>query len=136
MCMFDSLIVVFFLRIRRPPRSTRTGTLFPYTTLFRSHAKTAFICAWGRGLCPRPDGRRDRGRKQSAGQDGKAQGLSRAADDGDLHLRTRRRLPHTPTLASARTRRATGRDRQPRNTDGPRTARLAAHHTVSRSTLD
>src|SRR3546814_11739237 len=28
--------VSFFLRIRRPPRSTRTDTLFPYTTLFRS----------------------------------------------------------------------------------------------------
>src|SRR3546814_9963848 len=28
--------------IRRPPRSTRTDTLFPYTTLFRSD--------WGRGL--------------------------------------------------------------------------------------
>src|SRR3546814_9350902 len=27
---------VFFLMIRRPPRSTRTYTLFPYTTLFRS----------------------------------------------------------------------------------------------------
>src|SRR3546814_16698860 len=27
---------VFFLMIRRPPRSTRTDTLFPYTTLFRS----------------------------------------------------------------------------------------------------
>src|SRR3546814_17548408 len=27
---------VFFLIIRRPPRSTRTDTLFPYTTLFRS----------------------------------------------------------------------------------------------------
>src|SRR3546814_10867973 len=26
----------FFLSIRRPPRSTRTDTLFPYTTLFRS----------------------------------------------------------------------------------------------------
>src|SRR3546814_17458961 len=26
----------FFLIIRRPPRSTRTDTLFPYTTLFRS----------------------------------------------------------------------------------------------------
>src|SRR3546814_7509535 len=26
-----------FLMIRRPPRSTRTDTLFPYTTLFRSH---------------------------------------------------------------------------------------------------
>src|SRR3546814_20772072 len=31
------LDMVFCLRIRRPPRSTRTDTLFPYTTLFRSH---------------------------------------------------------------------------------------------------
>src|SRR3546814_358703 len=32
----------FFLMIRRPPRSTRTDTLFPYTTLFRSaHASLA-----------------------------------------------------------------------------------------------
>src|SRR3546814_12779039 len=30
----------FFFMIRRPPRSTRTDTLFPYTTLFRSTAKT------------------------------------------------------------------------------------------------
>src|SRR3546814_20538542 len=30
------LLFVFFLMIRRPPRSTRTDTLFPYTTLFRS----------------------------------------------------------------------------------------------------
>src|SRR3546814_15997812 len=29
---------LFFLMIRRPPRSTRTDTLFPYTTLFRSAA--------------------------------------------------------------------------------------------------
>src|SRR3546814_8813229 len=28
----------FYLMIRRPPRSTRTDTLFPYTTLFRSPA--------------------------------------------------------------------------------------------------
>src|SRR3546814_10286501 len=28
--------VFLFLMIRRPPRSTRTDTLFPYTTLFRS----------------------------------------------------------------------------------------------------
>src|SRR3546814_14543062 len=27
---------LFFLMIRRPPRPTRTDTLFPYTTLFRS----------------------------------------------------------------------------------------------------
>src|SRR3546814_4962646 len=30
------MLVLFFLMIRRPPRSTRTDTLFPYTTLFRS----------------------------------------------------------------------------------------------------
>src|SRR3546814_8173717 len=36
----------FFFMIRRPPRSTRTDTLFPYTTLFRS------------GLLPHPDGGR------------------------------------------------------------------------------
>src|SRR3546814_18165645 len=29
-------VLFFFLMIRRPPRSTRTDTLFPYTTLFRS----------------------------------------------------------------------------------------------------
>src|SRR3546814_15252407 len=30
------VLFFFFLMIRRPPRSTRTDTLFPYTTLFRS----------------------------------------------------------------------------------------------------
>src|SRR3546814_14554021 len=33
------LYVIFFLMIRRPPRSTRTDTLFPYTTLFRSDSE-------------------------------------------------------------------------------------------------
>src|SRR3546814_15492268 len=33
---FVYLLIFFFLMIRRPPRSTRTDTLFPYTTLFRS----------------------------------------------------------------------------------------------------
>src|SRR3546814_12621231 len=38
-CMFFICLLFscfFFLMIRRPPRSTRTDTLFPYTTLFRS----------------------------------------------------------------------------------------------------
>src|SRR3546814_16837833 len=40
-CLYHSssleyYVCVFFLMIRRPPRSTRTDTLFPYTTLFRS----------------------------------------------------------------------------------------------------
>src|SRR3546814_13712793 len=34
------IVFVFFLMIRRPPRSTRTDTLFPYTTLFRSSARS------------------------------------------------------------------------------------------------
>src|SRR3546814_2301996 len=35
LCCFN-VDCFFFLMIRRPPRSTRTDTLFPYTTLFRS----------------------------------------------------------------------------------------------------
>src|SRR3546814_18028780 len=34
--VIDFVFVFFFLMIRLPPRSTRTDTLFPYTTLFRS----------------------------------------------------------------------------------------------------
>src|SRR3546814_14259569 len=34
--MLSFFFFFFFLMIRRPPRSTRTDTLFPYTTLFRS----------------------------------------------------------------------------------------------------
>src|SRR3546814_13553795 len=47
---FMKSFVFFFLMIRRPPRSTRTDTLFPYTTLFRSCGKT---CSGARdqGLC-------------------------------------------------------------------------------------
>src|SRR3546814_6435394 len=38
----------FFLMIRRPPRSTRTDTLFPYTTLFRSRRRPS-TTPYGRG---------------------------------------------------------------------------------------
>src|SRR3546814_7784807 len=47
----------FFLMIRRPPRSTRTDTLFPYTTLFRSPEEAAAIGGTGaivRQPCPAP----------------------------------------------------------------------------------
>src|SRR3546814_6905738 len=48
-CIF--LLFFFFLMIRRPPRSTRTDTLFPYTTLFRS--LRAEVCL--SYACPRPE---------------------------------------------------------------------------------
>src|SRR3546814_11654877 len=35
--LLSLFVYLLFLMIRRPPRSTRTDTLFPYTTLFRSH---------------------------------------------------------------------------------------------------
>src|SRR3546814_2346344 len=57
LCLF--LYLFFFLMIRRPPRSTRTDTLFPYTTLFRSLHDNLFL---GR---LRPDDRR-RQRRVSA----------------------------------------------------------------------
>src|SRR3546814_16515783 len=54
MCFF------FCLMIRRPPRSTRTDTLFPYTTLFRSAAKVEHrqivIGIQRKGLLVRVDG--------------------------------------------------------------------------------
>src|SRR3546814_12953279 len=37
--------------IRRPPRSTRTDTLFPYTTLFRSYLVTAHDCLMNAAAC-------------------------------------------------------------------------------------
>src|SRR3546814_11360476 len=39
----ESFFYFFFLMIRRPPRSTRTDTLFPYTTLFRSGREVSWL---------------------------------------------------------------------------------------------
>src|SRR3546814_18050337 len=47
-CWFIYSVIIsdmFFLMRRRPPRSTRTDTLFPYTTLFRSRPKVERIQA-------------------------------------------------------------------------------------------
>src|SRR3546814_14893909 len=66
LCLAHSALVFFFLMVRRPPRSTRTDTLFPYTTLFRS----------------RPDGRgRSAARVGRYARDGDA-GRHRPADRG------------------------------------------------------
>src|SRR3546814_18278974 len=53
------IVLFFFLMIRRPPRSTRTDTLFPYTTLFRSHGQLPGIPGALRGM-----GRLDRRRRR------------------------------------------------------------------------
>src|SRR3546814_12217498 len=82
----------FFLRIRRPPRSTRTDTLCPYTTLFRSRQR------------PRPALARA---TAGAGRGGARRGLSRLAVGGDAatdHRAARDPLFHQihPALADGR----------------------------------
>src|SRR3546814_20651047 len=48
--MLVLVLSVFFLMIRRPPRSTRTDTLFPYTTLFRSNTlDEPLYASWQKG---------------------------------------------------------------------------------------
>src|SRR3546814_14204388 len=70
MILFDlifsvlGVFIVFFLMIRRPPRSTRTDTLFPYTTLFRSRRSAR----WARS----PSAEGDRGRPARKGSRGPA----------------------------------------------------------------
>src|SRR3546814_12913862 len=71
--------VLFFLMLRRPPRSTRTDTLFPYTTLFRS-VRAAGGGGPGRGARAGGGRRREcarrrpgrRGARDPAGQIGRA----------------------------------------------------------------
>src|SRR3546814_2080830 len=112
-CISFVFFFFFFLMIRRPPRSTRTYTLFPYTTLFRSWrnhvmnqllprevvdqimreeqhfaaAPQAFFEAWKRGV-------------EIAGPewfgDGTREGLNQAKSKWDL----RRSEEHTSELQS------------------------------------
>src|SRR3546814_6646314 len=76
--------------IRRPPRSTRTDTLFPYTTLFRS-AGSSQLPEWRQGLqYPHRDQR-----KLEGSEYGRAQGPDRMA-----HCRYFRSEEHTSELQS------------------------------------
>src|SRR3546814_4261244 len=75
------LCLFLFLMIRRPPRSTRTDTLFPYTTLFRSHH-----------LQHRPAGRGERAVDRLAGL--------RDREGGRVQDHRRRSEEHTSELQS------------------------------------
>src|SRR3546814_4841327 len=79
---------MFFLMIRRPPRSTRTDTLVPYTTLFRS----------ARLLCPEQSSRRlSRARSRAAPRwDASADGIDLLGlwrERGDALSRNRQGRP-------------------------------------------
>src|SRR3546814_10779254 len=63
--------------IRRPPRSTRTDTLFPYTTLFRSHGEDAVGHGNGLGVGERDVGYRIGAEGDAGDADAAAQGVAR-----------------------------------------------------------
>src|SRR3546814_15272791 len=73
-------LIIFVLMIRRQPRSTRTDTLFPYTTLFRSAGQPRR----GRGPPGRPGDRRRRraGDRPARGGGGDARRRARPRREG------------------------------------------------------
>src|SRR3546814_14948555 len=88
--MSDMFLCILFLMIRRPPRSTRTDTLFPYTTLFRSQR--------GAGTGIAGDGSDEDG----AFTEGAARWRGRAGAHGGRRVRRRRRQPgHAGDLSMA-----------------------------------
>src|SRR3546814_7042182 len=81
--------------IRRPPRSTRTDTLFPYTTLFRSMLRT-------RHQCERPQ-RGDvavHAEDAVGGDHRRALGMPPQLPDRALDVAVRRSEEHTSELQS------------------------------------
>src|SRR3546814_3611414 len=67
--------------IRRPPRSTRTDTLFPYTTLFRSYERI--------GLLPKPRRTAGNYRDYGSAELGRLSFIRRARDLGFSHDQVR-----------------------------------------------
>src|SRR3546814_20505658 len=110
------LYFFFFLMIRRPPRSTRTDTLLPYTTLFRSAGYLTTTCK-GRSSRPilqqmardRQRGRRDEGRPHVAGQRRAHAGAVDPHCRLDLGLVERQRGVERPSAAADHQRREIGR---------------------------
>src|SRR3546814_5765783 len=84
--------------IRRPPRSTRTDTLFPYTTLFRSQTERA----WDDGVRPIPMDPilRSQACRLQQGKDSEQRAFSMAFFDADFIKFRLRSEEHTSELQS------------------------------------
>src|SRR3546814_13766280 len=76
----------FFLMIRRPPRSTRTDTLFPYTTLFRSAVAIAFDMLQLQHAGPRADSDRRLARQPAFSHEARKRARTVAAQIGRAHV--------------------------------------------------
>src|SRR3546814_18517270 len=131
MFMSSSFVSLFFLLIiRRPPRATRTDTLFPYTTLFRSLSKDTTDAAYLGGRqsrCLRPHTRTClcgpvRGRRSGGAYPGRGKALPQPGLD-----RTHSR--HECTDHASRARRPHSLPTAPHH----RSPRTAGGHTVAAS---
>src|SRR3546814_17918423 len=99
-------VMLFLLMIRRPPRPTRTDTLFPYTTLFRTpHAHrlhgNAALCGADARCAPRR-GASDRGRLYPAAAPRPARQEGAAERRPRLGGRPRPARPHTEEFEGRR----------------------------------
>src|SRR3546814_15483369 len=99
---YTSCYLFFFLMIRRPPRSTRTDTLFPYTTLFRSVPARI---------------RRDRRQRSRPRSEFGSTGSQQAAESGGLQRDGKRGRPAPVHARHAGLHRRAGR--RPRQGLGP-----------------
>src|SRR3546814_12568667 len=90
--LVDVLLTFVFLMRRRPPRATRTDTLYPYTTLFRSRVDD--VAQNSRG---------HRGRQQEIDQ--RIVELCQKANDGAAPFRRRQLIP--PVLRQPSDRKST-----------------------------
>src|SRR3546814_3452255 len=90
--------------IRRPPRSTRTDTLFPYTTLFRSPRHRLFAQARGRSLCDegRPSARRSSDEPVRRGHGAQPDPCEGAGDDHRVAGQWQRKRPSRPPAGACR----------------------------------
>src|SRR3546814_16498162 len=85
----DMFQLIIFLMIRLPPRSTRTDTLFPYTTLFRSPELCSHSASANRAAHARPSARRTSPQAHLDGQ-------SRARCRSEEHTSELQSLMRTP----------------------------------------
>src|SRR3546814_16475376 len=91
-----------FLMIRRPPRSTRTDTLFPYTTLFRSRGHRRVAGAVGSSQMTHGDpvrtGSREAALLPFTGEGGAQRRMRARAQRAALALRAEAEIPGSASL--------------------------------------
>src|SRR3546814_17769424 len=92
-----SVFVFFFYMVRRPPGSTRTDTLFPYTPLFRSSAMV------GRDQRRRPCDRHVGGVRGQKGHRHREDGWREHDPVSRLHSRAQRRRTESPERSEEHT---------------------------------